>query len=133
MLTEKNIALLKDEKKKNNTSIEFDPKKSKKRLKITIKGKDSFVSIDDLYNVMLAVIDLDKKTEMIQASLIPMIEFKRKVTLMAEKDIKKGETIVTYVPINVPKVIVENELAKIKEPIKESIKTVKKFVKKSKK
>ena len=110
MLTEYNEVKFIDQKHKNDVLCEINiPGERKDVIGFTLRGITSFIKIKDFYSVCLLLV----KNKQIE-KLFPIIErkvkkYKRQIKLIAQKDIKKGETIVVTYEVDVPQVIKEND------------------------
>lgn len=109
MITGQNQITFKDKKKKNDVICEINlPKEYRDVIKMSIGDKESYIKIKDFYGVCLMLV----KGELLD-SIIPDVErkvkkYKRQLTIIANKDIKKGERIVATYEVNVPVIIEQN-------------------------
>jgi hypothetical protein len=105
MIKTKQKFIFKGEKGKNLIAeINFRPKKPKD---ILIKIKDEFVVINskDVYNLAIATSSDDALDELIPIKHLELTEYMRQHTVVAQKDIKKGEHVVVNCKVKVPDVI----------------------------
>lgn len=106
---EHNIVTFKDKKGKNDVKCEVSiPNERKDLIKMTICNKESYIKIKDFYGVCLLLVKSKLLEKIIPYRERKVKKYKRQIKLIAQKDIKKGEEIITTYEVNVPQIIDEN-------------------------
>jgi len=95
-------ATIKDISGINDVDFEvgFDPK-NKNIIKVTLAGKVSFISKDDLWNFVFSVVQTNQQQRMIPVIKDEMIRYQKEHQIELQKDMKKGEIVIAHCAVNV--------------------------------
>jgi len=86
--------------------IEFDvnwDSKNKNSIKVTLAGKVSFISKDDLWNFVFSIVQTSQQQRMIPVIKDEIIRYQKQHSIELQKDMKKGEVVVANCAVNVKK------------------------------
>lgn len=106
-----NKALLSDSNKKNNIVVTI---RGKSNLKMCMGDLCAYIPIQELYQLLLVVTNEEQRANMLSFKKREMMKFIRQHTVVAQKDIKKGEHLVVNCEVNVPKMVIDNIINKEK-------------------
>lgn len=126
MIKTHNIATLQDKQGINDVSFEvhWDPN-DKDSIKVELAGKISFISKDDLWNMVFSIVEAEKQQKMVPVIKNEMIRYQKEHQIELQKDMKKGEIVIAHCAVNVHEEIdkaIRRELEE-KELSPENIKT----------
>lgn len=109
MLKDYNVITFKDKKKKNDVYCEINlPKEYRDVIKMTIGDKESYIKIKDFYSVCLLLVKSGQLESLLPNRERKVKKYKRQLTIIANKDIKKGERIIATYEVDVPQVVADN-------------------------
>lgn len=78
-----------------------------KKIKLSIGKKETIVEYSDLWGAIFILGDKERQEAMMPVRKEERMIFSRKHTIEASKDIKKGEQVVVWCEVSIPKTIVE--------------------------
>jgi hypothetical protein len=101
-------ATIKDISGINDVDFEvgFDPH-NKNSIKVTLAGKVSFISKDDLWNFVFSVVQVSQQQRMIPVTKTDFEQYKKQHEIKLQKDMKAGETVIAHCVVNVRQEVVD--------------------------
>lgn len=102
MIKTHNTAILTDKQGINNVSFEVNwSPEDKDSIKVELAGKVSFISKDDLWNMVFSIVEADKQQKMVPVQKKEFEKYIKQHTVILQKDLKKGDTMAVNCEVNV--------------------------------
>lgn len=101
-------AVLKDIQGINDLDFEvnWDPH-NKNSIRVTLAGRISHISKDDLWNFVFSIVQASQQQRMIPVQKQEMEQYKKQHEIILKKDMLKGETVVAHCTVNVRQEVVD--------------------------
>ena len=80
--------------------VNWDPKQ-KNSIKVTLGGKISHISKDDLWNFVFTIVQTSQQQRMIPVLKHEMIRYQKEHQIELQRDMKKGEIVIAHCAVNV--------------------------------
>ena len=107
MLKERNKCSLPDQSNnRNNLDVEIFP--DKEEVKVTLGGKEGWISIKDLYALAFIIVGNEEQANLMPIKQVEVTKYRKQLHIRCKKDMKKGEELILNYSIDVPTVIEQN-------------------------
>jgi hypothetical protein len=107
MLKEHNKCSLPDQSNNhNNLDVEIFP--DKEEVKLSMGGKEGWISIKDLYALAFIIVGKDEQDSLMPIKQVEVTKYRKQLSVKAKKDMKKGEFLTFNYEFDVPTAIEQN-------------------------